>query len=196
MFDLKTQPLRQGTPQDAASLYMAFEKVQDRRKARGKRYPLPLILTLLFLGKLAGERTMSGALDWVNERKYWIKRVLHWPKDIPVQSTCTEALTQCDDEEVTRVLAQFFEKEHEERENRERKKNREKSNAGDRRQWMEKHAKERESMLLQINPLCIFCRSMTVKPELCEHKEPCQRRQTRSQEQKHFSAWNCSRGNY
>jgi predicted transposase YbfD/YdcC len=118
MFDLQTQPIRQGSPQDAASLYMAFEKVQDRRKARGKRYPLPFILTLLFLGKLAGERTMSGALDWVNERKYWIKRALHWPKDIPVQSTCTEALTQCDDEEVTQVIAQFFEKEHGEREKR------------------------------------------------------------------------------
>lgn len=125
MFDLKTQSLRQGTPQDATSLYMAFEKVQDRRKARGKRYPLPLILTLLFLGKLAGERTMSGALDWVNERKHWIKHALHWPKDIPVQSTCTEALTQCDDEEVTQVIAQFFEKEREKRSEQEKKRKKE-----------------------------------------------------------------------
>jgi hypothetical protein len=126
MFDLKTQPIRQSSPQEAASLYMAFGKVQDRRKARGKRYPLSLILTLLFLGKLAGERTMSGALDWVNERKYWIKHVLQWTKDISVQSTCTEVLTQCDDEEVTQVIAQFFKEEHEEREKRRKQEKKEK----------------------------------------------------------------------
>ena len=40
---------------DVASLYSAFENVKDGRKARGKRYPLMLILTLLLLGKMAGE---------------------------------------------------------------------------------------------------------------------------------------------
>ena len=29
------------------SLYHAFEQVTDGRKAKGKRYPLPLLLTLL-----------------------------------------------------------------------------------------------------------------------------------------------------
>ena len=30
---------------DPASLYRAFEQVRDGRKAKGKRYPLPLLLT-------------------------------------------------------------------------------------------------------------------------------------------------------
>lgn len=36
---------------DPASLSRAFEQVKDPRKARGKRYPLALVFTLIFLGK-------------------------------------------------------------------------------------------------------------------------------------------------
>jgi len=36
---------------DAASLYCAFEQVTDGRKKKGKRYSLPLLLTLLRLQK-------------------------------------------------------------------------------------------------------------------------------------------------
>jgi hypothetical protein len=48
---------------DPASLYSAFEQVTDGRKRKGKRYPLPLLLTLLMLGKLAGETTVNGIVD-------------------------------------------------------------------------------------------------------------------------------------
>jgi len=50
---------------DPASLYRAFEQVADGRKPKGKRYPLPLLLTLRMLGKLAGETSVNGILDWV-----------------------------------------------------------------------------------------------------------------------------------
>jgi hypothetical protein len=43
--------------------------VTDGRKQKGKRYPLPLLLTLLMLGKLAGETTMNGIVDWIKERQ-------------------------------------------------------------------------------------------------------------------------------
>jgi hypothetical protein len=48
---------------DPASLYCAFEQVADGRKQKSKRYPLPLLLTLLLLGKLAGETTINGIVD-------------------------------------------------------------------------------------------------------------------------------------
>jgi hypothetical protein len=48
---------------DPASLYCAFEQVRDGRKKKGKRYPLPLLLTVLMLGKLAGETTVNGIVD-------------------------------------------------------------------------------------------------------------------------------------
>src|SRR5437899_99734 len=53
---------------DVASLYQAFEQVKDGRGKKGKRYPLALILTLIMLGKMAGETTIEGIIDWINGR--------------------------------------------------------------------------------------------------------------------------------
>ena len=72
---------------DVASLYNEFEKVKDGRGEKGKRYPLPLLLTLLLLGKLAGETTINGIVDWIKERKALLKKLLNWPKGFPVNST-------------------------------------------------------------------------------------------------------------
>src|ERR1700687_2419649 len=65
---------------DPPSLYRAFEQVKDGRKQKGKRYPLALILTLLMLGKLAGETTINGIVDWIKERKGMLKQLLNWSK--------------------------------------------------------------------------------------------------------------------
>jgi predicted transposase YbfD/YdcC len=93
---------------DAASLYAAFEQVKDRRKAKGKRYPLALILTLVMLGKLAGETTINGIVDWVRERAGLLRRLLNWPKGFPVNSTYSEALAGCDGQEIAEVIAQVI----------------------------------------------------------------------------------------
>jgi hypothetical protein len=44
---------------DEASLYKAFEHVKDGRKEKGKRYPLPLILTLIPASEKWPERPRS-----------------------------------------------------------------------------------------------------------------------------------------
>src|SRR5437763_14659235 len=93
---------------DAASLYRAFEQVKDGRKKKGKRYPLALILTLLMLGKMAGEKTINGIVDWVKERKALLKRQLNWPKGFPVNSTYSQALAHCDGQEVAQAIAQVL----------------------------------------------------------------------------------------
>ncbi len=93
---------------DAASLYCAFEHVKDGRKAKGKRYPLAFILTLILLGKMAGEKTISGTIDWIKERKNLLKKQLNWPKGFPVNSTYSEALAKCDGKEVAQVIAQVI----------------------------------------------------------------------------------------
>jgi DDE family transposase len=72
---------------DPASLYRAFEQVTDGRKKKGKRYLLPLLLTLLLLGKLAGETTVNGMVDWIKERQGWLRCQLNWPKRFPTNST-------------------------------------------------------------------------------------------------------------
>lgn len=77
----------------------------DGRKAKGKRYPLPLLLTVLLLGKLAGETGIHGMVDWVNERAGWLRRQLHWPKRFPTNSSYSEALARCDAQEIVTVIA-------------------------------------------------------------------------------------------
>lgn len=90
---------------DVASLYSEFEKVKDGRGEKGKRYPLPLLLTLLMLGKMAGETTINGIVDWIKERKDPLKRQFHWPKRFPVNSTYSHALAHCDGQEIAKAIA-------------------------------------------------------------------------------------------
>ena len=54
---------------DVGSLYTLFRGLTDRRKRRGVRYELAVILVALVLAKLAGETTPSGIADWVQERR-------------------------------------------------------------------------------------------------------------------------------
>ena len=90
---------------DVASLYSEFEKVKDGRGEKGKRYPLPLLLTLLLLGKMAGESTINGIVDWIKERQGWLKRQFDWPKRFPVNSTYSHALAHCDGQEIAQAIA-------------------------------------------------------------------------------------------
>ncbi len=93
---------------DEASFYHAFEQVKDGRKAKGKRYPLALMLTILLLGKMAGEKSINGIVGWVKERQEEIKKQLNWPKRFPTNSTYSEALSRCDGQEVAKIIAQVI----------------------------------------------------------------------------------------
>lgn len=57
-----------GLVYDIDSLYAYFERVSDSRKAKGKQYPLALLLLLMMLTKLGGEDKPSGMADWVANR--------------------------------------------------------------------------------------------------------------------------------
>jgi hypothetical protein len=63
IFESGEKVAAEGLSIDPASLYSAFGQVRDGRKQKGKRYPLPLLLTLLMLGKLAGETSVNGIVD-------------------------------------------------------------------------------------------------------------------------------------
>jgi predicted transposase YbfD/YdcC len=108
IFDQIEQVSQASLSRDAQSLYSAFERVKDGRKAKGKRYPLALLLTLIFLGKLAGETQINGIVDWIKERQDELKRHLNWPKRFPVNSTYSEALAKCSAEEIVQAIAQVI----------------------------------------------------------------------------------------
>src|SRR6266566_5112491 len=105
IFELGDKVAAEALSIDPASLYSAFEQVRDGRKRKVKRYPLPLLLTLLMLGKLAGETTVNGIVDWVKERQGWLRAQLDWPKRFPTNSTYSEALARCDAQQIVTVVA-------------------------------------------------------------------------------------------
>jgi len=58
------------------------------------------------LGKLAGETTIVGVVEWVKWRELWLKQQLDWPRRFPSLATYIRALAQCDAEELAQVIAQ------------------------------------------------------------------------------------------
>lgn len=53
---------------DVDSLYAHFEALTDKRDRRGLRYPLPVILVALTLGKMSGEDKPKGIAEWARLR--------------------------------------------------------------------------------------------------------------------------------
>lgn len=107
-FDGAEQVNQKSLARDAASLYRAFEQVKDGRGKKGRRYPLAFILTLIMLGKLAGETKIDGIIDWLSEREKEIKQLLNWPKSFPVSKTYSYALSQCDHHDIAKAIAQVI----------------------------------------------------------------------------------------
>jgi hypothetical protein len=59
-----------------SSLSTRFQGLTDKRKAKGKRYALAMILMGMFLAKLCGEDKPSGIAEWVKLRGGWIAKAL------------------------------------------------------------------------------------------------------------------------
>src|SRR4051812_28004459 len=108
IFDEGKQLSQEPLAIDPASLYRAFEKVKDGRGRKGTRYPLAFILTLILLGKMAGETKIEGIIDWINLRKEKIKKLLNWPKRFPSHKTYDNALAKCDHQEIAQAIAQVI----------------------------------------------------------------------------------------
>ena len=53
---------------DIGSLYAEFCGLADPRKARGKRYQVETIFTLIVLAKVSGEDKPSGIAEWAQHR--------------------------------------------------------------------------------------------------------------------------------
>jgi predicted transposase YbfD/YdcC len=108
IFEQSGQVSQESLAINPASLYQAFEKVKDRRERKGTRYPLAFVLTLIMLGKMAGETKIEEIIDWVNLRKKEIRRLLNWPKRFPTYDVYTRVLTHCDHQEVAKAIAQVI----------------------------------------------------------------------------------------
>jgi predicted transposase YbfD/YdcC len=91
------------------SLYQALQQVTDRRERRGRRYEAALVLTLLLLGKLARETSMSGIAEWVRLRGEWLREALDLERPtLPCANTYVYVCQRVDVAELNGQLAAYF----------------------------------------------------------------------------------------
>jgi predicted transposase YbfD/YdcC len=94
---------------EAASLCSALRKLEDDRHLRGRRYRLEVVLTLLILGKLAGETTLQGITEWVRLRTALLCPVLKLSgRRLPCANTYRYVCERIDVRQLNTLLAQFF----------------------------------------------------------------------------------------
>ena len=75
------------------SLYDHLSQLHDRRKARGKVYPLAKALLLVILAKLGGQDSLRGMTEWLAERRTELADLLQLAKPrTPSRATITRLL--------------------------------------------------------------------------------------------------------
>jgi len=96
-------------PVAVASLYEALQQLPDPRRGQGKRYELALILCLLVFAKLAGQTTLSGAMEWIRHRAAALAESFGpCRKSMPCQTTYRDVLARVDGKHLDEILAAFF----------------------------------------------------------------------------------------
>ena len=91
------------------SLRSYLEQLDDPRKARGVRYSLVDLLTLLILAKLGGEDGMKGMTEWIQLREATLIRLLQIPrKRLPHQTTYERVLAGLDEAVLNAMIGAFF----------------------------------------------------------------------------------------
>jgi predicted transposase YbfD/YdcC len=99
-----------GAAVEAGSIYRALMRVTDRRKARGQRYTAAVVLTLMLLAKLAGQKTVSGIAEWVRLRAEWVRAQLPFKDErLPCANTYQYVCDHVEVDELNQYLGECFE---------------------------------------------------------------------------------------
>jgi hypothetical protein len=56
------------------------------------------------LGKMAGQKKISGVIGWVKERESELRKIFTWPRDFPVHSTYDDVLAKCDEQDLIKAI--------------------------------------------------------------------------------------------
>lgn len=91
-------------------LVECLRTIKDRRDARGRQYPLWLLLTVALLAKLAGINEVQALADWASHWKRELCQLLgFWRWRMPVATTWARVFARAVDvEELNRVLGRFW----------------------------------------------------------------------------------------
>ncbi len=92
-----------------STLLSALAHVPDPRKARGKRYPWTLLLTIIVAGLASNHQTARAIAQWAKLHASELRAALPELMRIPSASTLLRALRQIDATVLEQHLAQFVE---------------------------------------------------------------------------------------
>ena len=80
---------------EVGSLYDRLDGLMDARDARGKRYPLAVVLMLIMLAKLSGEDRPSGIAEWARQRQSELIELLPLTREtLPCANTYRNVASQ------------------------------------------------------------------------------------------------------
>jgi len=86
-----------------------LQELPDARRAQGKRYELAFILCLVLVAKLAGQKSLSGATQWLRHRRVTLaERFGRKRTCLPCQMTYCNVLARVDGGHLDRILSAFF----------------------------------------------------------------------------------------
>ncbi|HEY6540692.1 MAG TPA: ISAs1 family transposase [Ktedonobacteraceae bacterium] len=95
---------------DLERLYRCLHTVPDRRKRRGRRYPLAALLMIGVLAKLAGQDSSRALAHWAKLRQKDLSQLFQLQREsMPHYSTWSRVLGRAvSPEEVEQAISQFF----------------------------------------------------------------------------------------
>ena len=95
---------------DLWSLFQRWQGITDLRKAKGKRYSLPVLLSIAVLAKLAGQQHPQAIADWAAPRTRILCRLLGLCRHtMPVLRTWQRVFGQgLDVGELERIVGDFL----------------------------------------------------------------------------------------
>lgn len=109
IFVKKMQVPGAGEQVEADSVYRTLLRVKDRRKQRGQRYTAAVVLTLMLLAKLAGEKTVSGIAEWVRLGAEWVRDQLPFKDErLPCANTYQYVCDHVAVDELNQYLGEMF----------------------------------------------------------------------------------------
>jgi predicted transposase YbfD/YdcC len=74
-------------------LYAVLEQVHDRRREKGKRYTIGILLIVVILAKLCGEHTPYGIAEWAKMRGKELQQLLGYHRQVIPSNKTLQRLT-------------------------------------------------------------------------------------------------------
>ena len=95
-------------------LYVALEQVNDKRRARGKRYTIGILLIVVILAKLSGEDTPYGMAEWAKLRSKQLQELFSYHRPVKPSNKTLQRLadTSLEDKDLQATIKHYLHQHH------------------------------------------------------------------------------------